>query len=147
MPIRYHCLNCGQFLSIASRLAGHATKCPTCATAHIVPLSDERPSTKPKRRQRPEVEPIGHGEAKTPEKSRERETPGRHAVESPSPPHHAAERKTPARKEPERPVSEPLTPELPSPGHRSAGQATHERPQGPSFPISYEVDPRDDEED
>jgi len=152
MPIRYHCPNCGQFLSITSRLAGQATKCPTCAAAHTVPLSDERPSTNPKRRQRPEAEPVGHGEAKTPEKSGERETPVRHAVERPSPPRHAAERQTPGRKNPEqqtpdRQVSEPLTPKRPTAARQTSSQATSERPQGPSFPISYEVDPRDDEED
>jgi biopolymer transport protein ExbD/uncharacterized Zn finger protein (UPF0148 family) len=41
MAIRYHCPRCGQLLSIASRLGGHSTVCPTCGRAHNVPLEDE----------------------------------------------------------------------------------------------------------
>jgi biopolymer transport protein ExbD len=40
MAIRYHCPNCGQYLSIGSRLAGQQTTCPTCAAGHVVPLSE-----------------------------------------------------------------------------------------------------------
>jgi len=40
MAIRYHCPNCGQYLSIGSRLAGQPTTCPTCGASHVVPLSE-----------------------------------------------------------------------------------------------------------
>jgi biopolymer transport protein ExbD len=110
-------------------------------------MSDERPATNPKRRQKSEADSLGHSGAKTPERSRERETPARQTVEGLTPPRQAAERQTPVPKNPERPVSERLTPERPTPGRQTSGHATSERPQGPSFPISYEVDPRDDEED
>jgi len=40
MAIRYHCPNCGQYVSIGSRLAGQQTTCPTCAARHVVPLSE-----------------------------------------------------------------------------------------------------------
>jgi biopolymer transport protein ExbD len=98
MAIRYHCPDCGQFLSIASRLAGHMTKCPTCKTDHIVPSADD---------------------------------PDRAAanVVRTSEPHSAAP--TAAKR-----------PETEHPAH-----STPAAPEGPSFPISYAVDPLDDEED
>jgi biopolymer transport protein ExbD len=40
MAIRYHCPNCGQYLSIGSRQAGQATTCPVCAGRHLVPLAE-----------------------------------------------------------------------------------------------------------
>jgi biopolymer transport protein ExbD len=98
MAIRYHCPDCGQFLSIASRLAGHMTKCPTCKADHIVPTADD---------------------------------PDRAAanVVRTSEPHSEAPM------EAKRPETEP-------PAH-----STPAVPEGPSFPISYAVDPLDDEED
>jgi biopolymer transport protein ExbD len=95
MAIRYHCPNCGQFLSIGSRLAGQHTTCPVCAADHVVPLADEvktRPT--PNRASRP-------------------------AVVGPKEVHKAVEATL-------------LSPAL---------------PEGPSIPISYSVDPLDDEEE
>jgi biopolymer transport protein ExbD len=46
MAIRYHCPQCQQLLSIASRKAGQPTQCPTCGREHRVPLesdADPRP--------------------------------------------------------------------------------------------------------
>jgi biopolymer transport protein ExbD len=108
MAIRYHCPNCGQFLSISSRLAGHRTKCPTCATLHAVPQSDEVKTPNPRRVPKREPAPVHRVEAK------------------PSLP----EKETPSR--PERP-----TPPRPAPA----------APEGPSFPISYEIDPLQDDDD
>jgi biopolymer transport protein ExbD len=98
MAIRYHCPDCGQFLSIASRLAGHRTKCPTCKTDHIVPSADDpdRAAANVVRTSEP------HSEAPTEAKRQEIEHPG---------------------------------------------SSTPDVPEGPSFPISYAVDPLDDDED
>ncbi|HEV3300792.1 MAG TPA: biopolymer transporter ExbD [Planctomycetaceae bacterium] len=41
MAIRYHCPQCHQLLSIATRKAGQPTECPTCGTNHRVPLESE----------------------------------------------------------------------------------------------------------
>jgi biopolymer transport protein ExbD len=41
MAIRYHCPQCHQLLSIATRKAGQPTQCPTCGTNHRVPLESE----------------------------------------------------------------------------------------------------------
>jgi biopolymer transport protein ExbD len=108
MAIRYHCPNCGQFLSIAGRLAGHHTTCPTCKTQHTVPLSDE---------------------VKTP-------NPARVPKRQP-----AAAR----RVEAEPPLPEKATP--PSSEKPTVPLAASALPQGPSFPISYEVDPLQDDDD
>jgi biopolymer transport protein ExbD len=98
MAIRYHCPGCGQFLSIASRLAGHRTKCPTCKTDHIVPPADD-----PERASANVVRTSGpRSEAPTAAKRPETEQPA---------------------------------------------YSTPDVPEGPSFPISYAVDPLDDEED
>jgi biopolymer transport protein ExbD len=137
MPIRYHCPNCGQHLSIATRLAGHATKCPTCAAAHIVPLADERASPNPKRGHKQEAESVLPAEAKSQESTGARKTPVRQTAERATPPRHSLERQAPERQTPERATSERKTP----------SHATSERPQGPSFPISYTVDPLDDDDD
>ncbi len=108
MAIRYHCPNCGQFLSISSRLAGHRTQCPNCETPHLVPLTDEVKTPKPTRAPKRQPAPIQRVEDK----------PAR------------PERETPSR-------TERATPPRPAPTLR----------QGPSFPISYEVDPLQDDDD
>jgi biopolymer transport protein ExbD len=41
MAIRYHCPQCHQLLSIATRKAGQSTRCPTCGNDHPVPLESE----------------------------------------------------------------------------------------------------------
>ncbi|HXY37656.1 MAG TPA: biopolymer transporter ExbD [Planctomycetaceae bacterium] len=46
MAIRYHCPQCRQLLSIASRKAGQPTQCPTCGSQHTVPLESE-PTRRP----------------------------------------------------------------------------------------------------
>jgi biopolymer transport protein ExbD len=91
MAIRYHCPDCGQFLSIASRLAGRTTTCPRCKAEHVIPSTDE-----PIRTAEPRVEPP---------------TDAKHQ-------------------------------EADQPAPSMSGV-----PEGPSFPISYTVDPLDDEED
>ncbi|HEV7999501.1 MAG TPA: biopolymer transporter ExbD [Planctomycetaceae bacterium] len=50
MPIRYHCPQCRQLLSISSRKAGESTQCPNCRSIHNVPLESEPP---PAPRQKP----------------------------------------------------------------------------------------------
>lgn len=129
MPIRYHCPNCGQHLSIASRLAGHETKCPACAAAHVVPVADERAASHPKRVPKQEAEAPRRHEGKPQERPSERETPARQTIET----------RTPPRLSLERPAAQPEV--------KSSSRASSEPAQGPSFPISYEVDPLDDEED
>jgi biopolymer transport protein ExbD len=41
MAIRYHCPQCHQLLSIATRRAGQTTQCPTCGNRHTVPTESE----------------------------------------------------------------------------------------------------------
>jgi biopolymer transport protein ExbD len=41
MAIRYHCPQCHQLLSIATRRAGQTTQCPTCGNRHTVPAESE----------------------------------------------------------------------------------------------------------
>jgi biopolymer transport protein ExbD len=98
MAIRYHCPDCGQFLSIASRLAGHTTKCPTCKAEHVIPSADDPDRAAP-------------------------------AVVRPSEPHPQTSTE-----------GKPPRPEYPAPSTSSV-------PEGPSFPISYAVDPLDDNDD
>jgi len=40
MAIRYRCPNCQQLLSVATRMAGRPTKCPSCRTEHSVPPAE-----------------------------------------------------------------------------------------------------------
>jgi biopolymer transport protein ExbD len=110
MAIRYHCPNCGQFLSISGRLAGHRTTCPTCKTQHSVPLSDEVKTPNPTRV--PKRQPVAARRVETEPPLPEKETPS-----------------TPERATPPGPASAPALSE------------------GPSFPISYEVDPLEDDDD
>ncbi|HUE14428.1 MAG TPA: biopolymer transporter ExbD [Planctomycetaceae bacterium] len=98
MAIRYHCPNCGQFLSIATRLAGKQTTCPTCGTGHTVPQPEDADSVDPT--------PVGTA------------APG--AVDH-------REARLPAKENPVDPSSS--------------------LPQGPSFPITYAIDPLDDDDD
>jgi biopolymer transport protein ExbD len=138
MPIRYHCPNCGQHLSIATRLAGHETQCPTCAAAHLVPsAADERAIPNAKRGHKQEVDPGLHAQAKSQDPTGEGKTPARQTTE----------RATPARRPLERQAAETQTPERANPQVRTPGHASSERAQGPAFPISYEVDPLDDDDD
>jgi biopolymer transport protein ExbD len=53
MAIRYHCPQCHQLLSIATRKAGQPTRCPTCGAKHRVPLESEADP-------RPEVPVTAH---------------------------------------------------------------------------------------
>jgi biopolymer transport protein ExbD len=99
MAIRYHCPQCGQYLSIASRLAGHTTTCPACKADHVVPAADEPKLAAP--------------------------APAGASLLSPS-----AEPKE--AKPPEKEIAAPATSKL---------------PEGPSFPVSYKVDPLDDDDD
>ncbi len=98
MAIRYHCPNCGQFLSIASRLAGQQTTCPTCAVGHVVPLAKDAQSVDP--------------------------TPVRAIAPD---------------------AADQL--EARPPGKESPVHPTSSLPEGPSFPISYAIDPLDDDDD
>ncbi len=109
MAIRYHCPDCGQFLSIASRLAGHTTKCPTCKTEHIVPVCRRSGASRP-----------ANGQWRT-------------AKAGPSTPQASKRRGQRA----------PATIGTILPPRSTAGIV----PEGPSFPISYAVDPLDEDED
>jgi biopolymer transport protein ExbD len=141
MPIRYHCPHCGQHLSIASRLAGHQTKCPACLTAHVVPETDEHGSAAPKRRSRPEAGPVLHTETKPQERTAEKQTPARHVTVKAAP-RQPVERQTPERPTEKREAAERATPE-----RKHLVPAVAEHPQGPSIPISYEIDPLEDDDD
>lgn len=141
MPIRYHCPHCGQHLSIASRLAGHQTKCPSCLTAHVVPDTDEPGSAPPKRRPKPEADPGLHTETK-PQQTAERQTPARHVTVKAAAPRQPVERQTP-----ERPTERRETAERETPERKPSSPGVAERPQGPSIPISYEIDPLEDDDD
>lgn len=99
MAIRYHCPNCGQFLSVASRLAGRQTKCPACAVSHVVPPPEEAPRVEPT---------VIRTRAPDPADQAETEPPGKE--------------ESPAR----------------------SGSSL---PEGPSFPITYAIDPLDDDDD
>jgi biopolymer transport protein ExbD len=114
-------------------------------------LSDERATASPKRRPKPEAGPVGHREPKTLEEPAEQKTIARKPIEKPTPPRHSVERQTPGRQTPERrsaerATPERATPERPTPERETPAHPTSELPPGPSFPISYEVDPLDDEE-
>src|ERR1700722_18427089 len=135
MPIRYHCPHCGQHLSIASRLAGHQTKCPACLTAHVVPETDEHGSAAPKRRSRPEAGPVLHTETKPQERTAEKQTPARHVTVK------AAPRQPVERQNTERPTEKGEAAERAAPERKHLVPAVAEHPQGPSIPISYEIDP------
>jgi biopolymer transport protein ExbD len=136
MPIRYHCPNCGQHLSIATRLAGHESKCPTCATAHVVPLTDERATPERKHGQKPEADPGRRAEVRSQQPTLERKAAASQGTERRTPPRRSSERQAPERHIPETAIAE----------QKTLGTAS-ERPQGPSIPISYHIDPLDDEED
>jgi biopolymer transport protein ExbD len=141
MPIRYHCPHCGQHLSIASRLAGHQTKCPACLTAHVVPETDEHGSAAPKRRSKPEAGPVLHTETKPQERTAEKQTPARHVTVK------AAPRQPVERQTPERPTEKREAAERAIPERKHLVPAVVEHPQGPSIPISYEIDPLEDDDD
>jgi biopolymer transport protein ExbD len=47
MAIRYHCPECDQLLSVATRMGGKSVTCPTCHAPHEVPLLDQPPFPPP----------------------------------------------------------------------------------------------------
>jgi biopolymer transport protein ExbD len=126
MAIRYHCPNCGQFLSIAARLVGRRTKCPACSAEHVVPEADDSPRAVPTRVRTAPPQKTSPTESGRIEKER---VPPRTA-EKPKPEHAEAE-----------PISIAPTARETHPAPAST------LPQGPSIPISYEIDPLEDEDD
>src|ERR1700733_8409936 len=88
MAIRYHCPQCHQMLSIATRRAGQTTQCPTCGNRHTVPRESEP--------DRPPPPPAATTKA-VPHPPRTEPNPERKIVEAeppvkqvPSPPVHGA---------------------------------------------------------
>ncbi len=74
MPIRYHCPQCRQLLSISTRKAGESTQCPNCRSIHNVPLESEPP---PAPRQKPRAAAPMPSQQAEPQQSFERSRPGR----------------------------------------------------------------------
>lgn len=75
MPIRYHCPQCRQLLSISSRKAGESTQCPNCRSIHNVPLESEPPPAP--RPQKPRAAAPTSPEAAETQRSVERARTGR----------------------------------------------------------------------